>query len=61
VQEFLEEVSKDFEIIVFTASDQDYANKVLDVVDKRGKAYIIAGKYISHRLYRHDCIITSNS
>lgn len=42
---FLQEVSKHFEITVFTAARADYADVILDEIDK--------SKYITHRLYRH--------
>lgn len=43
-EEFLEEMSKYFEIVVFTAALQDYADWVIDLIDSK--------KYINHRLYR---------
>ena len=47
---FLQEMSKLFEIVVFTASFSDYANAILDHIDP-GK------EYISHRFYREHCIL----
>jgi len=47
VQEFLENVSKEWEIIVFTASRKMYADWILDSLDPKN--------YISHRLYRESC------
>ena len=47
----LQELSKDFEIIVFTASHQCYASLVLDYIDPKNKL-------IHHRLYRDNCIVT---
>jgi CTD small phosphatase-like protein 2 len=47
----LRELSKYFEIIVFTASHASYANAVLDHIDP-DKAYI------AHRLFRDNCIHT---
>lgn len=61
LQEFLEEVGKDYEIVIFTASNENYANKVLDVVDRRGNPKLNSGRHISYRLFRHHCIVTSNS
>lgn len=46
---FLEEISKHFEVVVFTASLPSYANPVIDRIDPEGK-------YIHHRLFRHSCI-----
>lgn len=43
-QMFLAEMSKVYEVVIFTAAMQDYADWVLDQLD--------TGKWISHRLYR---------
>ena len=45
-KEFLEEISKYYEIIIFTSSPKPYADKILDRID-------INGNLISHRLYRN--------
>lgn len=42
--EFLLELSKYYELVIFTAAMQDYADSVLDQIDKDG--------YIKYRLYR---------
>lgn len=42
--EFLSELSKYYELVIFTAAMQDYADSVIDQIDKEG--------YIKHRLYR---------
>ena len=42
--EFLEEMAKFFELVIFTAAMQDYADSVLDQIDPN--------KIIKHRLYR---------
>lgn len=47
VKQFLKEVSKKWEVIVFTAALQDYADWILDELDPHG--------YISYRLYRDSC------
>ena len=47
--ETLEELSKLFEVVVFTASHSCYANVVLDYLDP-------SHKFISHRLYRENCV-----
>lgn len=48
VQIFLEVVSRTFEVVVFTASQQSYADQVIDALDP-------ARALISHRLYRQHC------
>jgi len=46
-------MSKYFELVVFTAGMEDYAELVLDELDKE--------RYISHRLYRqHTSLMGSN-
>ncbi|KRX09581.1 Ribonuclease H-like domain [Pseudocohnilembus persalinus] len=42
--EFLNQLSQHYEIVVFTAAQKDYADKVLNCIDREGA--------ISHRLYR---------
>ena len=42
---FLKTLSKLFEIVIFTAASQDYADWILDVLDP-------SKEYIQHRLYR---------
>lgn len=49
--QILEELSKDFEIIVFTASHNCYAKAVLDYLDPDNR-------FIHHRFYRDSCIQT---
>jgi hypothetical protein len=39
-----------FDIVVFTASQQIYAEQLLDIVDPKGE-------YISHRIYRDSCVV----
>lgn len=46
----LEEASEHFEIIVFTAAEQSYADKIIDLLDPERK-------FIKHRLYRDSCMV----
>ncbi|GFQ00033.1 ctd small phosphatase-like protein, partial [Phtheirospermum japonicum] len=47
VDEFLSFLSRDFEIVIFTAGIEEYASLVVDKLDWRN--------LISHRLYRDSC------
>lgn len=47
VCEFLEQMSANYELVVFTASRKNYADKVLDLIDPQG--------FVSFRLYREHC------
>lgn len=44
-KEMIEEIQKDWEIVVFTASCKNYADAILDYMDPEDK-------YFHHRLYR---------
>lgn len=46
---FLEYAAKHFEVVVFTASQQVYADKLLDFIDREGNL-------IHHRLFRDACL-----
>jgi len=53
VDEFLTEVAKHYEVVIFTASLGKYANPLLDMLD--------VGKIISHRLFRESCVYHKSS
>ena len=52
VDEFLEEMDKYYNIIIFTASVQEYADPLLDKLDKK--------KVIKVRYYRNSCTLDKN-
>lgn len=49
VLEFLDTVSKHFEVVIFTASQKVYAETLLDILDRDRK-------FIKHRIYRDSCV-----
>ena len=51
-QNFIKEVSKYFEVVIFTAALKDYADYILDRLDTE--------KCITHRLYRNNCTFSDN-
>ena len=51
--ECLKELAKDFELIVFTASNSNYADQVIDILDPDCTLF-------SHRLFRQNCIKAMN-
>lgn len=52
VDEFLEEMSKVYEIVIYTASTSNYANPLLDVLDPKRLA--------PYRLFKEHCTILGN-
>ena len=52
-QKFLSEISKHFEIVVYTASTQAYASLIVKTLDPDGQ-------FISHLLSRGHCLTTKN-
>ena len=53
LDEFLTEMQKHFEILIFTAGTKDYADQVIDKIDAKKQL-------ISHRLYRNHCTDLNN-
>ena len=53
VMEFLDEVDKYYELIIFTCATQDYANLLIDAIEENKI-------YFEHRLYRQHTVIIDN-
>ena len=53
VSEFLDEIDKYYELIIFTGATQDYANLLIDEIEENKI-------YFEHRLYRQHMIIIDN-
>lgn len=54
LMDFLEAVSQRFEVVVFTASQEVYANELLDRIDPDKK-------YIKHRMFRESCLLVEGN
>eukprot|EP01025_Chloroclados_australasicus_P049729 TRINITY_DN5685_c0_g1_i1.p1 TRINITY_DN5685_c0_g1~~TRINITY_DN5685_c0_g1_i1.p1 ORF type:complete len:384 (-),score=40.85 TRINITY_DN5685_c0_g1_i1:773-1771(-) len=54
LKQFLESVAQKYEVVVFTASLEAYADKVLDVIDRDRRM-------IQHRLFRDSCLFISGN
>lgn len=54
LQQFMEAVSQRFEVVVFTASQQLYAERVLNIIDP-------GRKYFRHRIYRDSCVMVDGN
>jgi len=54
VKQFLSFASKHFEVVLFTKSIKEYADKVIKLLDPDGQIF-------THRFYRDDCITMSKS
>ncbi len=53
VMTFLKRMSQKYEIVIFTASHETYANAILDELDPEGNIF-------SHRFYRNHCTVLPN-
>jgi CTD small phosphatase-like protein 2 len=54
MKQCLEHLAKFYEMVVFTAGEQEYADLIINQIDPEKK-------YFSHRLYRHHCIKSDNA
>eukprot|EP00195_Chlamydomonas_chlamydogama_P008754 CAMPEP_0202897184 /NCGR_PEP_ID=MMETSP1392-20130828/6012_1 /ASSEMBLY_ACC=CAM_ASM_000868 /TAXON_ID=225041 /ORGANISM="Chlamydomonas chlamydogama, Strain SAG 11-48b" /LENGTH=427 /DNA_ID=CAMNT_0049582761 /DNA_START=1470 /DNA_END=2753 /DNA_ORIENTATION=- len=54
LHDFMQRVSELFEVVVFTASQKIYAERLLNVIDPNRQ-------YIKHRIYRDSCVIVDGN
>ena len=52
--QFLNSIKNYYDLIIFTASTRDYADPILDVIERK------KGTYFTYRLYRESCSIINN-
>jgi Dullard-like phosphatase family protein len=52
-KDWILELNKHYQIIIFTASEKAYADTIIDHLDP-------TGELIEHRVYRSNCIVTNN-
>ena len=48
-QQFLQNMSHYYEVMIYTASNEDYANQVIDFLDPKNQ-------YVKYRIFREDYI-----
>ena len=53
LNKFLKELNKVYELIIFTAGTQDYADPILNIIEKKHK-------FFEKRLYRQHCVVLDN-
>lgn len=54
MKEFLERVADLFEVVIFTASQKIYAEKLLNILDPEKR-------FIRHRIYRDSCVVVDGN
>ena len=54
LEDFLRAVAQHFEVVVFTASQQVYADKLLDIIDP-------GRELIKHRVFRDSCLLVEGN